>query len=173
MPTLVATFFLLGLMVISLPLEAQQLPNGWRLPSKQELADEERNNSPTRYAKAAGDFNGDGIEDEAFLLKSTNFNGEGLWVYLSQQDGRKSWKKLTVVKWDVFPNVDLAAGIETVPPGQYDFLCYDWEKDCEGPPHFPVKTKFPSISYFFSGKSSSLFYWSIKHKKFIRIWTSD
>ena len=52
-----------------------------------ELAYDERAESPTRFAAATADFNGDGRLDEALLLKSTTFSGEGLWVYLS---GRKA-----------------------------------------------------------------------------------
>ena len=48
---------------------ARDLPKGWRLPSPDELSDIARKDFPDRYAKAVGDFNSEGIVDEALLLK--------------------------------------------------------------------------------------------------------
>src|ERR1700676_1461953 len=48
---------------------AQALPKGGRLATNDELADEDRKDSPVRFANAAADFNGDGIVDQAFVLK--------------------------------------------------------------------------------------------------------
>jgi len=47
------------------------LPEGWRYPTAEQLYDELiRCKSQTKYAKAVVDFNGDGIDDQAYLLKS-------------------------------------------------------------------------------------------------------
>ena len=56
------------------------LPEGWRFPTEEELSYVSRKDSPTKYARAIADFNGDGINDEAYLLKSTHISGEGLFV---------------------------------------------------------------------------------------------
>jgi repressor LexA len=68
------------------------LPTGWRLPTPEELAAEPiRAESPTRDARASADFNGDGIQDEALLVVSTNALREGLIVRLSCGDACAQW----------------------------------------------------------------------------------
>src|SRR4051812_10797541 len=113
---------MLGLLSVSA--WSQELPAGWRLPTESELADPERNDKLTRYAKAVADLNRDGVTDEAYLLKSTQFSGEALWVKLSGSDGKFVWTKLAEINWGKeYPNVDLAMGIDIAPPGTYPYGC--------------------------------------------------
>src|SRR5882672_7492162 len=78
--------------------ETPTLPDGWRFPTAAELSDEKlRDKSEMKYAKAVADFNGDGIPDQAFLLKSTKFSGEGLLVRLSDGPGKFKWMVLHTI----------------------------------------------------------------------------
>jgi hypothetical protein len=156
---------------------SQDVPPGWRSPTAQETAESARNDNPTRYTKAVGDFNGDGVTDEAVLLKSMRFSGEALWVRLSGGKGKFEWLKLHEIDWGAkYPNVDLATGIDTVPPGAYSYGCFDDAKDCNfGPAETRPKLTLrnPGIAYFKIESAGSLFFWSEKDHRFLRVWMSD
>lgn len=154
---------------------AQDLPDGWRLPTRKELSYEERKNSATRFAKASADFNGDGVVDDAMLLKSTRYSAEALWVRLSTGEKGFVWLKLDETKWGAkYPNVDLAMGIEVAPPGVYSYGCFDDAKECNFEhPRPKLKLRDPSIDYFKFGSASSGFFWSYKYRRFLRVWISD
>jgi hypothetical protein len=156
---------------------AQSLPPGWRLPTEKEMAELARNDSASRFAKAVADFNGDGIRDEAFVLKSTRFSGEALWVRLSSADKQFNWIKLDETNWgEKYPNVDLSMGIDVQPPGTYPYGCFKDAKDCNfGPDSERPKLKLrdPSLMYFKMESAASLYFWSKTHKKFMRVWLSD
>ena len=48
---------------------AQELPKGWRFPTKSEIADDvSRKDSPTGFTRATADLNGDGVEDELNVI---------------------------------------------------------------------------------------------------------
>lgn len=154
-----------------------ELPTGWRFPTPKELADSDRDDSPTRYTTAKADFNDDGVNDEAVLLKSTMFSGEALWVRVSR--GRKSfsWVKLSETKWGPeYPDVDLSMGIEVVNPGTHTYACFDNADDCnfgDTKSRPKLKLRNSSLMYFKLGSAASLFFWSNKEKKFLRVWISD
>ena len=156
---------------------SQDLPPGWRMPTVKEVTDPVREKSPVFLAKATADFNGDGFPDEALLLKSTRFSGEGLWIRLSNADGKFSWLKLAEIKWGKeYPNVDLGMGIDVLAPGIYPYGCFDDAKDCNFGHHKDrpkLKLRDPSLLYFKSESAASLFFWSKKHNKFMRVWLSD
>lgn len=69
------------------------------MPTVKEVTHPLRQKSSVAFAKAAADFNGDGLLDEALLLKSTRFSGEGLWIRLSNAQGKFEWVKLDETKW--------------------------------------------------------------------------
>ena len=83
---------------------ALELPNGWRLPTKEELSDEYRQHFKVELVKALADYNGDSKIDTALILVSTQFQGDGLFVHLSNPNGY-SWISLNEDNWDVsYPN---------------------------------------------------------------------
>ena len=156
---------------------SRDFPAGWRLPTTEEMADPLRRKSPDSFAKATADFNGDGIPDQAFLLKSVASSGEGLWVRLSNAEADFSWLKLHEIKWDqTYPTVGLAMAVEALPPGDYPYICFEDGKDCDvGPPGERQKLKLrdPSLMHFKLDSAASLFFWSRRHTKFMRVWLSD
>ncbi len=157
---------------------AQELPHGWRLPTSEELAGVERNDSPTRYAKASADLNRDGIEDDAYLLKSERFSGEALWVRLSVESGKFAWTKLAEINWGKeYPHVDLAMGIDIAAPGVYAYGCFvDTKDECNFGHHRDrpkLKLRDPSLVYFKPVSASSAFFWRHKYKRFLHVRISD
>jgi hypothetical protein len=156
---------------------SQDLPQGWRIPTAREITDPVRKDSPAAFAKATADFNGDGAPDEALLLKSTRFSGEALWVRLSKAQGDFEWVKLAEINWGKeYPNVDLAMGIDVLPPGIHPYGCFDGANECNFGPHKDrpkLKLRDPSLMYFKLESAGSLFFWSRKHNKSMRVWLSD
>ncbi len=151
------------------------LPEGWRYPSPSELsAEPARNDSPTKYSKAVADFNGDGIVDEAYLLKSTKFSGEGLFVRLSDKRIGFKWVELDIIDWGKeYPKVDLSMGIDIAKHGKYKTACGKGYFECnEGEPEV-LNLKQPAINYFRFESANSFFVWDNKTRRFNRIWMSD
>jgi hypothetical protein len=169
--------FVAVLLACSLSASAQELPPGYRLPTQKELADPDRAKSPTRYARVVADFNGDGVEDEAILLKSTKYSGQALWVRLSDGSRGFRWVQLDRINWGPkYPNVDLSMAIEILEQGVHEYYCFDGAKDCDGDE--PAKKKKlrllrPGLSYYKFESSGSFFFWDTKSKKFLRAWNSE
>lgn len=155
------------------------LPKGWRFPTQQELADLERGDSKDKYARATADFNGDGVSDDAYLLKPTAFSGEGLWVRLSQKDKKPKWVLLDKIDWGPkYPSVDLAMGIKVIEPGTYPYICDESEKGCDIHSEDPSKrlkkvVPYRAIMHFRFGSAASLYFWDPGQAKFEHIWISD
>lgn len=153
------------------------LPAGWRVPRAAELADPMRQASQHRYAQAVADFNADGSDDAAFLLKNKKSGDEALWVRLSQGDGGYRWIELARISWDAKPAVaDLSMAIEVKPPGVVAYGCFDGSQDCNfGPESQRPKLKLsaPSLMYFRLGSAASLYFRSNSKQRFLRVWLSD
>ncbi len=67
-------------------------------------------------------------------------------------------------------------GIDILPPGVHPYGCFDKAKDCNlGPEKQRPKLvlRDPSLMYFKMESAASLFFWSKKYKKFMRVWLSD
>lgn len=150
-----------------------RLPPGWRLPTAAELSGPERAESPSRYGRAVADFNNDGWPDEAVLVQSTRFGGEGLLVRLSCGRSCDRWVKLDEFNFAPRPTPGpLAMGVVVVPPGDHEYICDDTDGPCDGSWPRPVMhLDVPAIEYFKFESASSLFYWH--EGRFRRLWTSD
>lgn len=166
------TFFLLT--SVSYADEKISLPKGWRFPTEDELSDVIRKDSPTKYSKAKADFNGDGINDDAFLLKSTKFSGEGLFVRLSDKQKGFRWIELHVIDWgEKYPKVELSMGVTVAKPGTYWTACGKGYFECEEGEPKVLKLRWPAINYVKFESANSFFVWDDKSKNFKRIWISD
>lgn len=147
-------------------------PDGWRIPTQREVA------LPAGAAAgdasfAIGDFDGDGREDIARMLIRNDNKHEGLWVHLGSR-----WERL-----DASPigseqgRVSLGMYIETRKPGVIAYRCFDdAPKACDvapGTPEPKLRLRDPAIAYYRFASAESLYFWSRKHRKFLRVWTSD
>ena len=151
------------------------LPGGWRYPTVDELSEVPgRKESPSKYTKAVADFNGDGINDEAYLLKSTTFNGQGLLVRLSDKRNGYKWLQLDTIDWGKEkPEVKLSVGVDIAPPGEYETVYgKGYFENPKGEPEV-LRLERPAINYFQFESANSFFYWDNKTEKFMRIWISD
>ena len=164
-------FALLATLTCAAPAAAQTppLPAGWERPKDADLIGnwEFRRDKPHRYARAEGDFNGDGKQDRAELLIDRKAGTYALFAFLG---GAKTPVELEHQALSGLGSV----GISTEPPGRKLTICgkgyYSADPQCKkGIPFIDVR--FSSIGYFAFESATSEFYWT--GSKFERFWTSD
>jgi len=181
MRSILASLVLLSVSALSAAADTPPLPKGWRFPLAKELSDEKmRNDSPAKFATAIADSNGDGVPDQAFLLKSTKFSGEGLLVWLSNGPGKFRWIVLDTIDWGPkYPNVPLSRGIDIIKPGVLEYICIvkenadDCEPEGEGEGRPKMTLRRPALFHFKFESAGSAFYWDTDARRFILIAVSD
>lgn len=168
---LIALIALATLMGANAPRQ-QDLPKGWRITTQNELTDNVRRESPTRYSTAEGDFNGDGVMDSAFLLRRASRANEGLWVYLSQADGSFRWVKLQ--DYPATSGSDSGMGIASSKPGVHSYGCFCDANECNlGKVRPKLQLRDPAIELFKIESAASMYFWSRSQEKFLCVVLSD
>ncbi|HEY9135824.1 MAG TPA: hypothetical protein VIM85_08520 [Pseudomonadales bacterium] len=166
-------FLLLPLKVFAL-----DLPEGWRYPTKQELSDDYRKHFSVELVEAKGDYNGDSKPDTALILVSTQFQGDGLFVYLSNPNGY-SWLPLSIDNWDksypdknyIYSGPNMGIGTLSIEDTKKYIKRSIDRYGSEAPKDKVIST--PSLDFFRLESAGSLYYWSKSEGKFIRYWYSD
>ncbi|MDH5546603.1 MAG: hypothetical protein OEZ43_13495 [Gammaproteobacteria bacterium] len=145
----------------------------WRFPSEQDIKWdwlEYKNILPEPY-HAAGDFNGDGKVDDAWILiDKENENYWSLIVFLSTDGDKKRLVKLEESNAKVPAQ---AYGIVVKPPGSYKVACEKGHVSLNNCKNGNILTKNTSINLFRFESSSSIFFWEEKSASFLRFWESD
>jgi hypothetical protein len=123
----------------------------------------------------SADLNGDGVHDEAILLRSETSSEDGLWVLLSRSRGARQWINLAKITSGSYLSAPLVMAIEHVPPGTYDG-CFEFVKKCdlgaqEHRPKFSLSS--PAIVHYKPEGAASMYFWSGKDDRFIRVWLND
>ena len=158
--------------MISVASYALELPDGWRIPSNEELDFESsRNEFQNKGTYIKADFNSDSIDDYAYLLKNLDGSKEALFVNLSKQGGYQ-WHKLDELEFKIdAPNLVMI--ISLLAPSKYETACGKGYFECQpGEPEI-LETKSNSILYSKFASVASIFYYDIGLKKFKQIWVSD
>ncbi len=161
------------LTLISIAHAEQIPPEGWRFPTEADYKgdwQENRKQVPVPFHIHA-DFNGDGLDDDAWILLRSKGVGWGFFVFLSQESGKPAIIELAEDKNDV--DYD-RFGIALVKPGKYE-TCLGKDYDLEYPPDEPrelVLTK-PAIDFYYYGSSESFFWWNNKTHSFRSTCISD
>ncbi|MDB3990018.1 hypothetical protein N9435_09890 [Pseudomonadales bacterium] len=157
---------------------ALDLPEGWRYPTKKGLSDDYSVHFSAELVKATGDYNGDSKVVTALILVSTEFQGDGLFIHLSNPNGY-SWLPLNIDNWDkTYPDKGyiysgLNMGIDTLSVQDTKKLIQRSIQKFESDPPKDKTITTESLSYFRLESAGSLFYWSKSENKFIRYWYSD
>ena len=149
---------------------SSSLPQGWRLPTSEELKDTWRYESESRYIIIKADFNGDGIVDEAKMLVRKDGTGFGLFAFINQKDN--SFK---IYHLDEMEDGKLihAMGIKKVMPGSYKTACGKGYWVCRDDEPSEITIKNESIDYFKTESANSFLYWDDTLATFKRILISD
>jgi hypothetical protein len=148
---------------------AQELPKGWRHPTRSETSDDWRKKSPTRFVALKGDFDGDGKFDTAELLVNPSKHRFAVFLKLGSS---ASWQEIgdeIEMKWLG------QMGIDLVKRGKYETACgkgYDDSFCAHGEPDY-LTIETAAIDLFIEESADSMLYWDKKQKKFRTIQMSD
>ena len=140
------------------------MPEGYRMPSEQELSLPERNSDKYRYVMAPGDFNGDGLIDGAFLAVNDDKKEVALYAFLcTDKDQVYKWYKLESFEYESIK----FTGIRLIRPQTISFY-----PDINDEKKQKLRIVHDSLELFQFEGSRSVFYYEPKSEKFERIWTS-
>lgn len=156
------------------PASAASFFDDWRFPDETDITDdwEIYRQEGREFYTVAEDFNGDGNQDEAWILIRNDDTEWGLFVFLNADSSDPEIIQLGRTKMDDCP--PQCMGLALTPPGNHITVCgkgYRWACDPDGRKY--VDTKYPAIDYFRFESASSFFYWNEDIDRFERIWTSD
>ena len=149
------------------------LPDGWRLPSTDELSNTDRNGSVSRFSVVVGDFNGDGESDQAFLLVNTKDNMQGLWVYLSRGHDRYFWIPLNMIRSPGTTSETIKMSVDLLHPGVQDYECIDGDAHCDIHSRKSMTLDLPAVLYFRPTHERSFFYWDRRTSHFRQVWINE
>ncbi len=164
----------------ALPIWAQAedfaAPPGWRVPNIKDYSHdwaEIKSRLPTPY-KLAGDFNGDKIQDQIWILfKAGQKHSDkdwGLFARISRPDGNYDVQKLESYKnWVEAQTMAL----ESAEPGVYKTACGEGYWKCAKGEPKSVKLQGEGFFLVAIDKASTLYYWDAKRKKFNKVAESD
>lgn len=146
------------------------LPDGWIAPAKSLTNDDWRNINCGRYLTVEGDFNGDGIVDEARLLVRIDGSEMGLLAFISGNERQHT--VFVIDKKSDIKNLK-SLGIEVVHSGLYETACAKGFAECrEGEPHELI-LHHDAINYFKHGSANMYFYWDETAHSFKGIGIND
>jgi len=147
---------------------AQEMPTGWTKPGPKLTHQDFRRTDANHFLVATGDFNGDGVQDKAFLLVNQRTQKLGFFVCLTTETGC-DWHRLEVL--DIaFLDV---MGIAKVKPGQYETACGKGYWECGKDEPEKLSTKRDAVEFFKDESASSVYVYNPRTHKFISVATSD
>jgi len=146
-------------------------PPGWHAAEKSDYSAENLshiNNRVPSHVKA--DFNGDGINDNAWILINETENKYGLFIFLSKKGSGYETVNLSEHRKETDK---LYIGISLMRPGRYKTAFGKGYGDCGPNDPKVIVLRNPGIDFFAFESGNSVFYWNPNKKEFMRIWLSD
>lgn len=153
-----------------------EVPYGYRLPTKADNFDDWKTFNAPNHLKA--DFNGDGIEDEAYILpKKGSKLGYGVFVSINKanagiQSGRKSQIFKLTARDDMQPQ---SFAIELAEPSDeiWETACGKGYWECELGEPAEIKVTNPTIMFCYIESACSMYLWNSDKLVFKEIHFSD
>ena len=164
-----SVFILVALLLWSVPGLAVTLPPGWRLPNAGDRTGEwEESGTPFHIR---GDFNGDGITDEAWILFRKGSATWAMFAFLREANGAA--RSIKLVEEPSAPAQRFV--LETIRPSKTVFrtACGKGYFDCAKGEPLTVQFHLPSISFCLRESSCSVFVWQPKAARFQQVRMSD
>lgn len=153
-----------------------EVPEGYRLPTKADNTNDWKRFDGPNHLKA--DFNGDGIEDEAYLLPKKGSNG-GFGVFVSINKSKTTIQNVRT--FQMFKLIDIdemspqSFAIELVEPSEevWKTACGKGYWKCEAGEPVAVKINIPSIMFCYIESSCNIYMWDGDKLNFKEIVISD
>lgn len=139
-----------------------KLPEGWRLPDRQQATETWRNGIPGRGLSVTADFDGNGAPDLAYLLESEKGTTLGVWVYMN---GDKRSGQL--IEQGAQSGAVKTSGIREAKPGAYPTPCGK-AGDCAPDQSREVVLKNAGIDLFVNGAGRQFLYYDDVSKAFLK-----
>ena len=117
-----------------------------------------------------GDFDGDGISDDAWLLVNDASKEFGVFVFLRQKNGSQRIVQLSKHKKELD---QLDYGISLAKPGAYETVCGKDFPGCQPDDLKVLKLQQPGIRFFVFEGAEAVYFWDHNTKAFLLIWLSD
>jgi len=139
----------------------------WRFPDSSDLTGAWARSSESEAPyRAAGDFDGNGLPDEAWISLSVP---ETQWrLVILMNDGAEALTLFTSTSGDA-----RRYGIGRVPPGDHRTACGKGYWDCEEGEPALLSIVNPGIRLFRFESASRIFYWDTETGRFSQVWESD
>lgn len=150
------------------PASPMALPAGWQFPIGKQVDQEWRAEIDSRYLIAHGDFDGDGVQDVAFLLVRDRTSAP--FVALTQKKGAPLFYQVEEASEIAILETE---GLKLAKPGTYQTACGRGYVDCGPGEKESVTVSFDAIILFKNEGSSRLLYWDATKKKFTEVWLDD
>jgi hypothetical protein len=159
----------LALLVVPVSAFAVPIPAGWRLPNAEDRRDEWSGADAPFHIR--GDFNGDGIADEAWILFRERSSAWAVFAFLGAAAGPARAIKLAEERTAPAQRFVL----ETIRPSGIVFrtACGKGYVDCARGEPLTIRFRLPSISFCLREGSCSVYVWLPKAARFQRIRMSD
>lgn len=148
---------------------AVSVPAGWRVPNATDRTGEWEGTGTPFHIR--GDFNGDGIADEAWILLRVHSSAWAVFVFPGAIDGASHSIKL--IEGRNTPAQRFV--LETIRPSKIVFrtACGKEYFECAKGEPLTIQFHLPSISFCLRESSCSVFVWQPKRARFQQIRMSD
>ena len=153
-----------------------ELPHEYRLPTKNDVTGDWKQFNAPNHLKA--DFNGDGIEDEAYILPKENSElGYGVFVWINKaKAGIQTGRKFQVFKLNSRDDMQPQSfAIELAEPSNkvWETACGKGYWECEIGEKAEFKIKNPSIMFCYIESACTMYMWDSSKLFFEEIVFSD
>jgi hypothetical protein len=162
------SFSLACLLLPTLALAASP-PPGWRFPDSSDRTGEWKDADLPFHVR--GDFNGDGIADDAWILFRTESKSWAAFAFVQSSDGTARPVQLTEARDGSAQRYVL----ETIRPSKtaYPTACGKGYFECAKGEPLTITFRLPSISLCLRESSCSAFVWQSKSGRFQQVRMSD
>jgi hypothetical protein len=160
---------LLALLIAPVQALAVPVPAGWRLPNAADRTGEWEGAGVPFHIR--GDFNGDGIADEAWILFRTRGAGWAVFAFLAAADGASH--PIMLAEQRHAPAQQFV--LETIRPSKIVFrtACGKGYFECATGEPLTLQFHLPSISFCQREGSCSVYVWQPEGQRFLRIRMRD
>ena len=145
------------------------LPEGYRFPIASDRGDD-----PTQNFHIVGDFNGDSLQDDVWLLPRSDNHGAAVVMFLGAKNGGHQVLMLFQDSRPTPPGESpiQRLSIEVQKPGRYKTACGIGFYKCERGEPAELKLRLPTVAFFYE-EVESVFWWNASSKRFIRTAMDD